>query len=281
VTSRQQPPVAYPHYITSVVSSSITNLATDTGKDNFQLHRNATTPRNSGILLPDNHRASSGLVSFSGPLQHLKVVKYASMSQPQTDQRSVTNALFKSWCHPDLASIAGDPGSTMGSEQEARSELASGANEAHEQINTAEKSTSSSSRQQSSPLPRSSLESIATKLPSYSEQSTQPPTYSSSAGRSSRKSIPPAEPVPRASPGSASNPPHGVSAASISAIMATSSSENDKMHSKRSKKVNDWNEDSTYKSRLAKMTGSGRNWNYFGADIEQYGNPFKRFGRKK
>ena len=63
--------------------------------------------------------------------------------------------------------------------------------------------------------------------------------------------------------------------------MATSSSENDKMHSKRSKKVNDWNEDSTYKSRLAKMTGSGRNWNYFGADIEQYGNPFKRFGKKK
>ena len=168
----------------------------------------------------------------------------------------------------------------MGSHQEAQSELAADARKSQEQVNAAEKSTSSNSRQQPSLLPRSSLESTATILPSYSEQSDQPPTYSR-AGTSSRPRNPPAQPQPRATPSSASNPPHGVSAASISAIMATSSSENDKMHSKRSKKVNDWNEDSTYKSRLAKMTGSGRNWNYFGADIEQYGNPFKRFGRKK
>jgi hypothetical protein len=155
----------------------------------------------------------------------------------------------------------------MGGEQEARSELAPDVNRAHEQINAADDSTSPTSRQQPSPIPRGSLESTATTLPSYSEQSDGPPTYSR-AGMSS-------------TPNRASNPPHGASAASISAIMATSSSENDKMHSKRSKKVNDWNEDSTYKSRLAKMTGSGRNWNYFGADIEQYGNPFERFGRKK
>ncbi|KAM0700141.1 hypothetical protein Q7P36_000353 [Cladosporium allicinum] len=168
----------------------------------------------------------------------------------------------------------------MGSEQEARSELVADATKTQDHIDTSGKVASSSSRQQPSPPPRSSLESTATTLPSYKEQFDRPPTYSS-AGMSSRQSNPPAKPVPRASSGSISNPPHGVSAASISAIMATSSSENDKMHSKRSKKVNDWNEDSTYKSRLAKMTGSGRNWNYFGADIEQYGNPFKRFGRKK
>jgi hypothetical protein len=168
----------------------------------------------------------------------------------------------------------------MGSRQEARLESAPDASKAQEQTNAAEKSTSSSSKQQSPPLQRGSLESTATTLPSYGQQSDQLPLCSR-AGRSSKQQNLPTEPMPRASSGSASNPPAGVSAASISAIMATSSSENDKMHSKRSKKVNDWNEDNTYKSRLAKMTGSGRNWNYFGADIEQYGNPFKRFGRKK
>jgi hypothetical protein len=168
----------------------------------------------------------------------------------------------------------------MGNEQEARPELMADAKQTDDQVSQAEKSTSSSSVQRASLLPRSSLESTATTLPSYSEQSDRPPTYSR-AGMSSTQKNSTAEPLPRATPNRASNPPHGVSAASISAIMATSSSENDKMHSKRSKKVNDWNEDSTYKSRLAKMTGSGRNWNYFGADIEQYGNPLKRFGRKK
>ncbi|KAM0724323.1 hypothetical protein Q7P37_000205 [Cladosporium fusiforme] len=77
-----------------------------------------------------------------------------------------------------------------------------------------------------------------------------------------------------------SQQPPGPSAAAISAVMATSSSENDKMHSKkREKKVDDWSEDSTYKGKLARMTGSTRKWNYFGADIGE--NPFKRFGRKK
>lgn len=168
----------------------------------------------------------------------------------------------------------------MGGEQIAGSKLAADATNAPEQVNTAEKSAKSSAGQQSSPLPRGSLESTATTLPPYSEQSDQSPTYSR-ADLPSRQRNPARGPVTQASSSRASNPPPGVSAASISAIMATSSSENDKMHSKRSKKVNDWNEDSTYKSRLAKMTGSGRNWNYFGADIEQYGNPFKRFGRKK
>lgn len=168
----------------------------------------------------------------------------------------------------------------MRNEQEARPELMADAKQTQDQVNEAETSTSSSSGQRAALPPRSSLESTATTLPSYSEQSDRPPTYSR-VGMSSRQGKTPAEPLPRATPSSTSDPPAGVSAASISAIMATSSSENDKMHSKRSKKVNDWNEDSTYKSRLAKMTGSGRNWNYFGADIEQYGNPLKRFGRKK
>jgi hypothetical protein len=202
----------------------------------------------------------------------------------RTNQNSLTTsqALCPSLtlCHPDLAAVTCNSAHIMGGEQEARSELAPDVNRAHEQINAADDSTSPTSRQQPSPIPRGSLESTATTLPSYSEQSDGPPTYSR-AGMSSRQAIPTAEPLPRATPNRASNPPHGASAASISAIMATSSSENDKMHSKRSKKVNDWNEDSTYKSRLAKMTGSGRNWNYFGADIEQYGNPFERFGRKK
>lgn len=169
----------------------------------------------------------------------------------------------------------------MGREQEARSELTADRNKTQEQVNAAENNTSSTSEQRQSFHPRDSFESIATMLPSYSEQSAPPPSYSHSSS-SSRQKRTVADFVPRATPNNASNPPHGVSAASISAVMATSSSENDKMHLKGSKKVDDWNEDSTFKSRLAKLNnGSGRNWNYFGADIEQYGNPFKRLGRKK
>jgi hypothetical protein len=78
---------------------------------------------------------------------------------------------------------------------------------------------------------------------------------------------------PRSNP-SPSNQP--ISAAALNAVMATSSSSTDKMHSKSSssRKVDDWNEDSTYKSRLASMVGNTRKWNYFGADIG--GNPFRR-----
>lgn len=122
--------------------------------------------------------------------------------------------------------------------------------------------------------PRSSIESRATTLPSYREQTDQPPSYGAAKAPSGGSSTA-EKPKPRAQP--SGNP--GVSAAAISAVMATSSSENDKMHSKRPKKVDDWNKDSTYKGKLARMTGSTSKWNYFGADVGE--NPFKRFGRKK
>jgi len=269
-------------HTTSIVYSPITHfltLAFAKTTSNFTATR--TSPRTFGISLPDNHRirVRIKLTFFSGHLQYLKVGNCASMSRPRltSTQWQARCPSLNSYRH-GFATITCNPASAMG--QKVRPELAADAKKAQDRVNAAEDSSDSYPTQRSSLIPRGSSESTSTTLPSYSEQSDQPPTYSR-AGRSTRQSNPPAEPVPRASPGSASNPPAGVSAASISAIMATSSSENDKMHSKRSKKVNDWNEDSTYKSKLAKMTGSGRNWNYFGADIEQYGNPFKRFGRKK
>lgn len=121
---------------------------------------------------------------------------------------------------------------------------------------------------------RRSMESRATTLPSYREQSDQPPSYGAAKAQSGEPSTSEKQ-KPRAQPTSSA----GVSAAAISAVMATSSSENDKMHSKRPKKVDDWNKDSTYKGKLARMTGSTSKWNYFGADVGE--NPFKRFGRKK
>lgn len=112
--------------------------------------------------------------------------------------------------------------------------------------------------------PRSSLESTATTLPSYSKQSDQPPKYGS-AGMVGDRSTSSRQPKPQGQP---------ISAASLSAVMATSSSSNDKMHSKRSKKVDDWNKDDTYKGKLSRMVGSTGKWNYFGSDIG--GNPFSR-----
>lgn len=131
-------------------------------------------------------------------------------------------------------------------------------------------------------LTRTSLDSTATTLPSYSQQSDQPPRYTGSAssgqlghgqGSKTRKA--------QTSQSNGANTPNGVSAAALNAIMATSSSEHDKMHSgRRSKKVDDWNEDHTYKGKLASRSGSSSKWNYFGVDIEQFGNPFKRSGKK-
>lgn len=156
----------------------------------------------------------------------------------------------------------------MGSDQTTQPE-STGAN----QTNEAGKSTDVSSKELQPSHAKSSMESTATSLPPYREQSIQPPRYSSK-GLPSEQPSASREPKPRAQPSSS-----GVSAAAISAVMATSSSENDKMHSKRTKKVDDWNKDNTYKGKLARMTGSERKWNYFGADVGE--NPFKRFGRKK
>jgi hypothetical protein len=64
-------------------------------------------------------------------------------------------------------------------------------------------------------------------------------------------------------------------------MFAPSDPRTDKMHTTRPKKVEDYDEDPTYKGKLARMTGSTSKWNYFGHDIEQYGNPFKSLRRKK
>lgn len=143
-------------------------------------------------------------------------------------------------------------------------------------IDDADGNTQPASGSQASLVKRSSLESAAITLPSYGEHAARPPTYASMRGEQSAYG--PSKPRPGVS--SPSNP-SGVSAAAISAVMATGSSVNDKMHSKGPKKIDDWNKDSTFKGKLASMKGSTGKWNYFGADIEQYGNPFKRLGRKK
>jgi hypothetical protein len=110
-------------------------------------------------------------------------------------------------------------------------------------------------------------------LLSYDQPSKLAPKYND-AGIYATRPNPSAQPKPPANPNK-----QPVSAAALSAVMATSTSSTDKMHSQpsSSRKVNDWNEDPTYRSRLASMVGSTRKWNYFGADIG--GNPFGR-GKK-
>lgn len=112
-------------------------------------------------------------------------------------------------------------------------------------------------------------------LLSYDPTSNHSPKYNDAGiyatrpnpSTSTQQTRPHPQPNPRNQP---------ISAASQNAVMATSSSSTDKMHSQpsSSRKVDDWNEDPTYKSRLASMVGSTRKWNYFGADIG--GNPFRR-----
>ena len=108
-------------------------------------------------------------------------------------------------------------------------------------------------------------------LLSYDQPSDRAPKYND-AGIYATRPNPSTQPKSKSS---RTNQP--VSAASLNAIMATSSSSTDKMHSQpsSSRKVDDWNEDPTYRSKLASMVGtSKRKWNYFGADIG--GNPFRR-----
>jgi hypothetical protein len=135
------------------------------------------------------------------------------------------------------------------------------------------RTTESVSIQQPSSSTRTSQESTTTTLPSYSQSSTGPPKYSD-AGIYCKRQNP-------SNTSQAKPPTQPFNAAAVNAVMATSSSGTDKMHSKRGnlRKVDDWTEDPTYKSRLASMVGSTRKWNYFGADIG--GNPFRRSGKKK
>jgi hypothetical protein len=138
-----------------------------------------------------------------------------------------------------------------------------------EETNKCEESMSSTSKE------RPYQENTAPALLSYDQQSDQPPKYND-AGIYATRQNPSTQPKPRLN---SSNGP--VNAAAVNAVMATSSSSTDKMHSQpsTSRKVDDWNADPTYQSRLASMVGSTRKWNYFGADVG--GNPFRRSGGKK
>lgn len=65
-------------------------------------------------------------------------------------------------------------------------------------------------------------------------------------------------------------------------MLSTSSASTDKMHTHHQQRVEDWNEDPTYRQKVASKGGlSSSKWNYFGAEIGQYGNPFKSLSRKK
>lgn len=135
------------------------------------------------------------------------------------------------------------------------------------------------------PYRRSSVESTATELPQYHEeqqhqqqhqQSARPPSYNDTRIYAHWKSVSEGYARP---PKSKSQP---FDATAVNAVLATSSSSTDRMHSQRSdssNRVDDWGEDPTYKTRLSKLAqGSSRKWNYFGADIG--GNPFRRSSKK-
>lgn len=148
-----------------------------------------------------------------------------------------------------------------------------------------EKPTPSTSGQRPPLAPRSSQESTATTttLPPYTERPAQPPSYNSSTNTDTtpapRLNLT-GTPLPLGATGP--RPSSGPNAAAVSAMMSTSSSSNDRMHTRGAKKeAGYWDENPTLKQKLKESEGSTRTWNYFGADIEQYGGPFKRFGRKK
>ncbi|KAG9562627.1 hypothetical protein KCU71_g7417, partial [Aureobasidium melanogenum] len=148
-----------------------------------------------------------------------------------------------------------------------------------EKCNTTNEGIALEAKRRPSIPTRSSLESAATTLPTYNEGSDRPPTYSQSdltlgQSTSTRRSKAPAH-ISNASSSS------GPNAAAVRAMFAPSDPRTDKMHTTRPKKVEDYDEDPTYKGKLARMTGSTSKWNYFGHDIEQYGNPFKSLRRKK
>ncbi|GAB7332473.1 hypothetical protein MBLNU13_g04270t1 [Cladosporium sp. NU13] len=159
--------------------------------------------------------------------------------------------------------------------EDTRPHSAAKADRSQEQSRATEKSTPSDSQNQS-PSPLSgTAQSSTPSLLSYDAPPNLTPKYNDAGiyatrpnpSTSTQQTKPHPQPNPRNQP---------ISAASLNAVMATSSSSTDKMHSQplSSRKVDNWNEDPTYKSRLASMVGSTRKWNYFGADIG--GNPFRR-----
>lgn len=165
----------------------------------------------------------------------------------------------------------------MENNQEAQQGSSNTTGKAQDENTNTDKTTASSSESRPSLYSRSSLESTATTLPPYTHHSIRPPKYSEASpymysGRPNPANQSKSPAKPRGQP---------FNAASVNAVMATSSSSTDKMHSKRGtlRRVDDWNEDTTYKSRLASMVGiSSRRWNYYGADIG--GNPFRRSGKR-
>ncbi|KAK6008544.1 hypothetical protein QM012_000447 [Aureobasidium pullulans] len=154
-----------------------------------------------------------------------------------------------------------------------------GSDEPEKKSNTVREDAALEHKRQPSLSTRNSMESTATTLPPYCEGSDRPPKYSSSGlpleySRSAGLSKAQAH----ASDASSSSGPN---AAAVRAMFAPSDPRTDKMHTTRPKKTENYDEDPTYKGKLARMTGSTSKWNYFGHDIEQYGNPFKSLRRKK
>lgn len=160
----------------------------------------------------------------------------------------------------------------MKSNQDTQSGSVKAADKSQHLVKDGKNSIDPTSSQRPSILPRSSLESTATvtALPPYSQQSDRPPKYND-AGIYASLPSPSGENKTQAK--RVSQP---FSAASINAVMATSSSSNDRMHSRQlsSRKVENWNEDPSYKAKLSSIGESTRKWNYFGADIGE--NPFRR-----
>lgn len=189
-----------------------------------------------------------------------------------------------------LAHIPGHLHLTMERDGKAQSEPVAKAYQAGKEMNEPTECTSRSSEQSSSsstatelpPYRKSSIESTATELPQFSEeqqhqQSARPPSYNNSRIYAHWQSV---------SDGHArrtKSKSQPFDATAVNAVLATSSSSTDRMHSQRSdssNRVDDWGEDPTYKSRLGRLAqGSSRKWNYFGADIG--GNPFRRSNVRK
>lgn len=222
---------------------------------------------------------------------------------------STTWDLLLSHCNL-LAHIPGHLHLTMERDDKAQSGPVAKADQAGKERNEPTECTSRSSEQSSSsstatelppyrrssiestatdlpPYRRSSVESTVTELPQYDEeqqhqhqhqhqQSARPPSYNDSRIYAHWKSVSDNHARPEKSK---SQP---FDATTVNAVLSTSSSSTDRMHSPRSSssnKVNDWSEDPTYKSRLSKLAqGSSRKWNYFGADIGS--NPFRSSSRK-
>lgn len=186
---------------------------------------------------------------------------------------SITSRLclfaFIQLCYPSFNPLVVIPGfltHAMNNDNKAKVDQASETTQDPAQV------TGPDTEQQSHP--RSSLDSTATELPAYRRHPDRPPSYNKSRIYDHWRNVSEGYAGPSNSKG------RPFDATAVNAVLATSSSNTDKMHSKPSGRVEDWNEDSTYKSRLRKLgQGSSRKWNYFGADIG--GNPFRRSGKDK